>query len=462
MAEKPDKKTQLKSGGGLRIGVMNNVMVAIALAVSVWLLYATHQSITGYNSLQRTTQRYISCQQDAVVFQDSSDYLTDEARCFVITGEAEHARNYIEEVEVNQHRENAIAEIKSFLEGTDSYTFLARSLEYSNALIDVECYAMRLICDVNAYDPEAMPRRVMNTALKPEDAALSAEEKRALAVELLFGDAYREQKALIHEGVEKSVSALVSSTLEEQLTSADRVRGLLHRQRLLIALLLVLLFVVVLGNWALVIKPLRRSVEHIHEQRRIPESGSREMRFLARTYNEMFDRQARSTEELTYSATHDSLTGVLNRTAYDAMFPGFDVNSIGLLIIDIDKFKDFNDIYGHDVGDQVLQRVAQVIRDSFRSEDYVFRIGGDEFCVIMVHAGMQLTELVKGKIACANQLLQNPQDGLPKASLSVGVAFGDRPNPIGDIFKDADTALYSVKRTIRCSCAVYGDPQAAR
>ena len=84
-------------------------------------------------------------------------------------------------------------------------------------------------------------------------------------------------------------------------------------------------------------------------------------------------------------------------------------------------------------------------QQSFRAEDYICRIGGDEFTVIMVNANSSMRGLVEEKVTHINALLKIPEDGLPPISLSVGVAFGDREDSGGDIFKDADTALYRTK-----------------
>lgn len=92
---------------------------------------------------------------------------------------------------------------------------------------------------------------------------------------------------------------------------------------------------------------------------------------------------------------------------------------------------------------------------NFRSDDCVCRIGGDELAIIMTHAGVELRELVREKIRRANEQLQHPEDDLPPVSLSVGVAFGDWKNSTGDIFKDADAALYKVKRSGRKGCEFY-------
>ena len=129
--------------------------------------------------------------------------------------------------------------------------------------------------------------------------------------------------------------------------------------------------------------------------------------------------------------------------------------NVAVLMFDIDYFKSFNDTYGHAVGDRVLQRVADILRHSFRSVDVLCRIGGDEFAVIMTRVNSSMSQLVMNKIKKAAELLANPKDDLPPVTLSVGIAFADRENPQGDIFKDADTALYRVKEAGRNGCQIY-------
>ena len=126
-----------------------------------------------------------------------------------------------------------------------------------------------------------------------------------------------------------------------------------------------------------------------------------------------------------------------------------------MILVDVDKFKEINDGYGHDVGDKALVRVATLLKKSFRNEDYVCRIGGDEFAVIMLNANSSLRELVEGKISRLNEKLGLAEDGLPPISVSVGVAFGDRENPTDDFYKDADSALYRVKESGDRNCAFY-------
>ena len=196
-------------------------------------------------------------------------------------------------------------------------------------------------------------------------------------------------------------------------------------------------------------------VELMQAKETVPPAGAKELAFVSETYNRVFEENKRTHEKLTYGNLHDSLTGLFNRSAYDFMRHDLDMSHNALLMIDVDKFKSVNDTYGHDVGDEVLKRVAEVLKYCFRSTDLIYRLGGDEFVVIMANVNRSMAETVKTIIEQANVMLQKPTGDLPPTSLSVGVAFADRENPDGDIFKDADTALYRMKQSGRCGSYVY-------
>ena len=193
----------------------------------------------------------------------------------------------------------------------------------------------------------------------------------------------------------------------------------------------------------------------MQKQEMIPPEGVEELRFVTRTYNKILQENKEARERLSHEASHDALTGLFNRGAYDLLMESADTGHMALILLDVDHFKEVNDTSGHAVGDRVLKRVAEILRNSFRSVDILCRIGGDEFAVVMTRVNSSMSQLVLNKIARANDLLQHPKDDLPPVSLSVGVAFSDRKNPKGDIFKDADTALYQVKEAGRKHCRIY-------
>ena len=449
-----DKLFSLRQSG-IHLGTVEKVLLAVAALISVALLFAAYRTEASFRRTREAMQRYITCQQDAAQFEEGSDYLTNEARSFIVTGDPAHAINFVEEVEVTRRRERVLDDAAYFLAEHSSLEYLEEALTHSNELAQVESYAMRLAVSGLEHDPGDYPERIASVSLTEEDAALSPQEQRAKAMDLMFNSAYNAKKQLIIQNVALSITALVEDTEAEMIESAGQLSHLQRRETVLIVLLLALFLLAVVLTFALVIRPLYRNIRHLDRREEMPVRGTYEMRHLARIYNDILAENNERSEELSYAATHDALTGVYNRAAYEKTYKSLHGSGVGLLVVDVDKFKHFNDTYGHDVGDLVLKRVAEVLMHNFRSEDHVSRIGGDEFCVIMRHTGSSLKELVVGKVEKMNQILSKPDKGTPPITLSVGIAFSDRENPSGDLFKDADTALFRVKNNGRGGCSVY-------
>ncbi len=178
------------------------------------------------------------------------------------------------------------------------------------------------------------------------------------------------------------------------------------------------------------------------------------MLYLIFFQNNDFQHQRRSLE---HKARIDALTGLYNRTGYNYLVEALSKEKdlmIGLLVLDIDNFKSINDTYGHETGDVILKKVADLLKVAFRSTDYVIRHGGDEFAVIMVGITDNLAFVVKNKIESLNVQLENPIDNVPKTSVSAGLAFSEN-GFTSDLFNRADKALYHVKETTRRDCALY-------
>ncbi|MDO5325803.1 MAG: GGDEF domain-containing protein [Clostridia bacterium] len=453
------RKAQERNPWGQKTGIpmssVYRVLLIVAALISVALLYAALRVNASFARTQQAMERYITCQQDAVLFEQGSDYLTNESRSFVATGDPAHVLNFVREVEVTRRRESMREDAVYFIKEEEPLRFLDAALNHSNELVQVECYAIRLMIAGMGYDPADFPAMISAVELTEQDAALSPEEQRASAMDRMFNAAYSEKKTTIYEQVERSINALVEDTEQEMMGGAGQLNRLLRRETALIVLLLVLILTTVLLTSFLLIRPLYRNIRHLDKREEMPAEGAREMRHLARVYNDILAENNERNEELSYSANHDALTGLYNRAAYEKAYKAMHKADVGVLVVDIDGFKQFNDSYGHDMGDLVLKRVASVLTGSFRSEDHISRIGGDEFCVIMRHANSALRTLVEEKIGRMNETLSKPDEGTPPISLSVGIAFCDRKNPTDDIFKDADTALYRVKKSGKSGCRIY-------
>ncbi len=150
-------------------------------------------------------------------------------------------------------------------------------------------------------------------------------------------------------------------------------------------------------------------------------------------------------------ASTDSLTGIANRRGFDealGRWLGQARPHFVLAVLDIDDFKSINDAHGHAVGDDVLRYVAQCLMQSFRSEDVVARVGGDEFAVLASGLTSRQAEHrmagVIGRIAAGAPGDQNQPLCLPTLSCGLSeCAAGDTP---ASLYERADEAQYTAKR----------------
>jgi diguanylate cyclase (GGDEF)-like protein len=154
-------------------------------------------------------------------------------------------------------------------------------------------------------------------------------------------------------------------------------------------------------------------------------------------------------------ASTDALTGLPNRRYFDEFCSLLarrrrSEDALGVLMVDIDRFKALNDRYGHAAGDDVLKAVGRAIVGAVRDDDVPARYGGEEFVVLLRNpserVALEIGERVRGSVAA----LDLSQLGIPAVSVSVGVAVADRPDqPIDELVDDADQALYRAKRAGR-------------
>lgn len=172
----------------------------------------------------------------------------------------------------------------------------------------------------------------------------------------------------------------------------------------------------------------------------------------------------RKEEHLRHMARHDALTGLLNRYSLDE-YAAREIarvergeRDLSLVVLDLDDFKHVNDRYGHAIGDQVLVQVAHRVNEVIRDGDIAFRVGGEEFLILLPGASREVATTVAERLRLA--LVDRPfdcQEHSMTVSTSVGVVTLD---PLRDnwesLLKRADQALYRAKGTGRNRVEVAG------
>ncbi len=176
------------------------------------------------------------------------------------------------------------------------------------------------------------------------------------------------------------------------------------------------------------------------------------------------EKLATINKQLAKTSLTDGLTGISNRAAFNQVLPTLYNNardmkeSLSILMIDIDYFKQYNDIFGHVAGDRCLRQVADIIKDTVRSDfDNVFRYGGEEFAVLLPHTSQAAATHI------AQRILENiRKNAIPHheefkiVTVSIGVV-GEIPTDTNEyeIIEKADSALYQAKNTSRDRLVVY-------
>ncbi len=174
---------------------------------------------------------------------------------------------------------------------------------------------------------------------------------------------------------------------------------------------------------------------------------------LARAVRYAIERK-RFEEHLTYLAQYDHLTGLVNRTLFrdrlvQAMARSKRMQQpIGLMLLDLDRFKAVNDTFGHAMGDELLKAVSERLKACVREVDTVARMGGDEFTIILEGVSSEQNILVVAKRI--TESIATPFE-LKGHHISVGISIGitiypHDDHPVDELLKHADTAMYRAKQ----------------
>jgi diguanylate cyclase len=178
--------------------------------------------------------------------------------------------------------------------------------------------------------------------------------------------------------------------------------------------------------------------------------------------NEIVEKQ-QQLERRTAEARTDALSGLANRRAFDdALLQGLqnadaDDEPLCLMMVDVDHFKKFNDMHGHQAGDAVLRQVAKVLASGARSQDLVARYGGEEFSIIFPNTSIEAAGHVAEELRSAVAQRKFNFEGLElQVTVSAGLAERGRADNVESLTRRADAALYAAREGGR-NRAFYAD-----
>lgn len=204
------------------------------------------------------------------------------------------------------------------------------------------------------------------------------------------------------------------------------------------------------------LKALNANLRHLTWQTKQIAQGDLNQRIdffgdFSNSFNRMVESLQEACAALVHLSTHDSLTGLYNRSYFDTelarvaagrCFPA------GIVVADLNGLKEVNDLLGHAAGDRLIQRAAEVLKAAFRGADVVARIGGDEFAVVMAGAGEEAlaASLARIRDLIARDNRRRGRKEAPALSVALGCAVATSRNELKGALCLADQRMYADKR----------------
>ncbi len=458
-------ETKFDKHKGLSLKFIGWVTTLIAAIVSAVLVVSLINLGTTYHKVTTSTAEYIAWKDTAMDLSSGSDELTNDVRAYVVTGQSRYRDAYFTEAATGR-RERAVETIKGYLAETTVYNDLQTALDTSIELMNDEYHAMRLMVGWAQEDLNTVPDEVARYQLTSEEEALieegktddlKKEEIQDRATEIVYGDNYAASKSIILGNVDKAVSTLDGMLQNSVLESSNQMKLIIVLQSIFIAINIIFVASALILMYFYLLRPIQDAVGHLNNDENVEIKSVKEYRFLAWTYNQIREQNRHHKESLLYQAEHDKLTGLLNRTGYDDVYQKISLDHTLFILLDIDKFKDVNDEYGHAAGDKVLKRVSDTMIFYFHGDStHVFRIGGDEFAIITENSSEEMVNETASRCAQMNKELKGGSKQL-QISLSIGIALGNALDTTDTLFKKADLALYHTKNSGRGRVTVFDE-----
>lgn len=444
---------------GISIRILNSILTAITASVFAAILIISFHIDKRFNSVESALDKFIVCQTSSKIVKESANYLTEQARLFVMTHNPVYAEAYLKEKNTDRGRETALENLQKVCTVDDlAYQRLQVAQSQAENLINIEVYALKLIYEAYKETIQEIPEEIKNLNLRTSDKGKSSDYLKKLAVDTLFGDGYLIYKKRVDVNCDLTIKN-IEEEIKQELNMNYTILGYkLKHLRQALSLLFIATLVTFLTFEFLVLRTLSKFKNSMENDQRLDITGSSEFRYFADTYNKIYDIKARNEKELLFNAEYDALTGILNRRAFDQICERCqkENDKLALLLIDMDNFKYINDTFGHTGGDIALKTLAQHLKSTFRKNDYVCRIGGDEFAVVLRSLKASANDAIINKVRFINELLKDIEGGISPVSISVGAAISEA-GYTPDLYQKADQALYFVKSNGRKGCKIYDE-----
>ncbi len=179
IGQKESKQSGKIRGFAPSMRAIVTVAVILSFLLAIVVLYTMQEALKTYGKSGEKSAAYDQCQRATQDLMDASDYLTEQVRQYVNSGDRQFMDGYLAELQTYHRRENAVEELRKAASSEEATAALEEAVRYSDDLSRVEIRAMRLAAD--SYGTSSIPEPFAQVELSPQESSLSPEQKRTLA-----------------------------------------------------------------------------------------------------------------------------------------------------------------------------------------------------------------------------------------------------------------------------------------
>lgn len=448
----------MKKKINISINIINLIFSLLLFGTFIVFLFISYQADLKFNRAKRSIEKFIACENSSKIISQNAQILSEQANLFVITKNPEYAKRFLAERSKNENQK-AMRNLQSFCNSDDlTYQRLEIAIGQADNLYQLELYAIKLIYEAEKDVFNFIPAEIQKIDLSETDKLLSKNAKEQKAVDILYGDGAFIYRQRITNNCTIILKDLETSIKKDLHVDAQDLGEHLHQLEFtqIFCFLICIMIFIIYAFWVFI--PVKKYKTAMQMDQKIEPSGSSELIYLGNAYNAIYDSKSNHEKELLINSSTDALTGSYNRRAFEQICKENSTPDVklALIIIDIDNFKSINDTFGHAVGDKALKHLSNCLNSTFRKDDYICRIGGDEFAVILTNFSKENKSAISTKMNFVKEKLSSRANDIPRFTISAGASISETGFS-DEMFKQADGALYIIKNTGKNGCFVFSE-----
>lgn len=289
-----DMKKNKNPEGGISLRIVYVCIIIAAVIMMAIMIYATIHLTSSFLQLSSATEEHIDLERAANSMLNASDYLTEKAQRFTGNGNMQFLEEYFTEAKETSRREKALDKMDDKPEFEKAYQHLKDAVDYSLKLMNQEYYAMKLVIEAKGY--LYYPDGLQAIELSQADSALPSEDKMRKATQLLLSNDYYNLKDKIRSSMKQCLKEIEAITMNEEGASKETLSRALKMVRILFLVQTVLFLLVLLLTSVLGINPVLKAKKRIKNGDPLNVNGAKEFRYLAHSYNNLYEANKKTAE----------------------------------------------------------------------------------------------------------------------------------------------------------------------